>query len=229
VDELERIDRRYRERDADASLAGFWSLRNPAVLHAAQERERRVLQLLAAEGLGFEGRRVLDVGCGRGTEFANLLRWGAPAGSLVGIDLMHARLAEARTHGGVLLAQASATRLPFADAAFDAVVQNVVFSSIVDAATRRVAAAEMRRVLRPGGFVLWYDAFRTRSTDPHFRAVPRAEVGQLFPDLRWRFATLTSDIGIAARAQRLAGAGVLPWLDALRLLRTNLLGVGVFG
>lgn len=227
MDELERIQGRYRERDADAALAGFWSLRNPAVLHAAQERERRVLALLTRCGLGLEGRRVLDVGCGRGSEFANLLRWGAAADALVGVDLMHARLVEARTRGAGQLAQASATQLPFADASFDAVVQNVVFSSIVEPATRAAAAAEMQRVLRAGGFVLWYDVFRTRSVDAHFRVVPRAEVERLFPALRWHFETLTTDLGIAARVQRLAGASALPWLDALRLLRTNLLGIGV--
>ena len=38
VNELDRIQRRYQERDASASLTGYWTLRNPVVLHLAQER-----------------------------------------------------------------------------------------------------------------------------------------------------------------------------------------------
>lgn len=226
MDELERAGDRYRERDASAALTGFWTLRNPAVLHAAQERERAVLRLFDRCGVDLAGARVLDVGCGLGVEFANLLRWGAPVQGLVGIDPMHSRLLAARERSGAALAQASGAALPFADASFDLVCQNVVFSSIVDAATRRAAAAEMRRVLRPGGWLLWYDACRSRSRDAHFRSVPRAEVEALFPDVDWRFETLTSDIGLALRARRWFGAWSVAVLDATGLARTHLLGLG---
>lgn len=225
--EIDRIQDRYRERDASVALSGFWTLRNPVVLHIAQERERVVLQELARAGLDLSSVRLLDVGCGSGVEFANLQRWGARTDGLVGVDLMHARLMAARERSGAALVQASGSALPFADASFDLVCQNVVFSSIVDDATRRATACEMLRVLRPGGSVLWYDAFRTRSRDPHFRAVPRADVESLFPELSWSFRTLTTDVGIAARAERLLGGWALPVLDGSRLLRTHLVGLGL--
>lgn len=224
--ELERVRQRYAERDASPALTGFWTLRNPVVLHISQERERAVLRALTAAGIELTDKRVLDVGCGLGVEFANLLRWGAQVEGLYGIDLMHARLQAARDRSGAALAQASAAALPFADASFDLVCQNVVFSSIVDDAMRRATAAEMQRVLRPGGALLWYDAHRTRSTDPHFRAVPQAEVERLFPGVRWSFQTLTVDVGVLVRAERWLGRGVLPLLDALAPLRTHLLGLG---
>lgn len=82
---------------------------------------------------------------------------------LVGVDLMHARRVAARERSGAALLQASGSALPFADASFNLVCQNVVFSSIVDDATRRATACEMLRVLRPGGSMLWYDAARTGS------------------------------------------------------------------
>lgn len=224
--ELDRAAARYRERDASSALTGFWTLHNPVVLHAVQEREGLVLRMLARAGVELHDARVLDVGCGLGLEFANLLRWGAGVEGLFGIDLMHERLRAARVRSGAGLARASAAALPFADACFDLVCQNVVFSSIIDAATRRDTAAEMQRVLRPGGWLLWYDAFRARGADPHFRAVPRAEVEALFPALRWTFATLTSDIGITQQLHRSLGAWSLPLLDATGLARTHLLGLG---
>jgi ubiquinone/menaquinone biosynthesis C-methylase UbiE len=226
MDETERIQQRYRERDASAALTGFWTLRNPVVLHAMQERERVVLQALSRAGLDLAGLQLLDVGCGNGLEFANFARWGAHHERMTGVDLMHPRLLAARERSAVAVAQASGVALPFRDASFDLVCQNVVFSSIVDDAARRATAAEMLRVLRPGGHLLWYDAFRTRSTDPHFRAVPRAEVERLFPGVRWSFQTLTSDVGMAARLQRAFGTACLPLLDSVRLLRTHVLGLG---
>lgn len=222
--ELERAAARYRERDASAALSGFWSLRHPAVLHVAQERERVALRLIAHAGLDLASLRVLDVGCGPGLELASLLRWGVRPEALFGIDLSRERLQAARGMAPAALACASATALPLADASFDLLLQNVVFSSIVEPAARRACAAEMRRVLRPGGWLLWYDAFRSRARDPHFRPVPRAEVQALFPDLAWTWRTLTSDIGIASRARRVPGAMAL--LDASGLVRTHLLGLG---
>lgn len=226
MDEIERVGRRYRERDASAALSGFWTLRDPAVLHVAQERERAVLRMLADTGVSLAGARVLDVGCGLGFEFANLLRWGAEVEGLFGIDLMHERLLAARARSGAALARASGAALPFVGGYFDLVCQNVVFSSIVDPAMRAATAAEMRRVLRPSGWLLWYDAFRSRSNDVHFRPVPRAEIEALFPGVVWRFTTLTSDMGIAARARRWFGAWSVAALDASGLARTHLLGLG---
>lgn len=227
MDEIERIQRRYEERDANAALTGFWSLGSPAVLHAVQERERLVLAALAARAIDLRALRVLDVGCGLGVEFPNYLRWGSAAANLVGVDLSHERLLHAARRFGVPVVQASGAALPFTDASFDLVVQNVVFSSIVDDSMRRATAGEMLRVLRRGGHLLWYDAFRTRSSDLHFRTVPRAEICSLFESVDWSFHTLTSDLGITVRAQRWFGDWSLPLLDGCRVLRTHLLGLGV--
>lgn len=226
MSEIDRIQARYRERDASAALSGFWTLRNPVVLHLAQERERRVLQALAAAGVALAGQRLLDVGCGAGQEFSAFLRWGADPDLMWGVDLSLERLAAARQRSTAALALASGAALPFPDASFDLVCQNVVFSSIVDAATRRATAAEMLRVLRPGGHLLWYDAARTRSRDPHFRPVPRAEVEALFPELRWHWQRLSSDLGVLRRVGAWLGEPGMRALDMLGAARTHLLGLG---
>lgn len=223
--ELDRIRARYAERDASAGLTGFWTLRNPVVLHLAQERERAALALLAAAGLSLAGLRVLDVGCGHGREFTNLLRWGASPEGMAGVDLMRPRLQAARAQSRALLAQASADALPFADASFDVVCQHVVFSSVVDDALKRRSAAEMLRVLKPGGHVLWYDIARQRSRDPQLRALPRAEVQSLLP-LDWRWRRLHVPLGLLRRVGAVAGEAGMLALTNLGLARTHLLGLG---
>jgi ubiquinone/menaquinone biosynthesis C-methylase UbiE len=114
-----------------------------------------VLGALAAEPCP----RVLDIGCGTGRLAERLL--AAPTvRSVVGCDfsagmLAHAaeRLAPAAraSTATVTLVRGDATRLPFADAAFDAAVSTEAFHWFPD---QDAALRELRRVLRPGGRLL---------------------------------------------------------------------------
>ena len=89
-----------------------------------------------------------------------------------------------------------------------------------------IPVAEPRRVLRSGGWVLWYDAARTRGRDPHFRPVPRNEVESLFPGVRWHWQRLSSDLGLLRRVADVLGEPGMQALDATGLFRTHLLGLG---
>lgn len=223
MSEMQRIRDRYRERDASAALTGFWTLRNPVALHLAQERERAFLNVLTQADIDLAHARVLDVGCGMGQELVNLVRWGAAPTGLVGIDLMHERLTIAQCGTSAALVQAGADAMPFADASFDVVCQSVVFSSIVDRAVRQAAAAEMLRVLKPGGWLLWYDAERTRGHDPHFCPVPLPEVRALFPGLGLTYRRLTTDLGLLTRIHAAAGARGMALLDLSGAFKTHVL------
>jgi SAM-dependent methyltransferase len=229
--ELDRIRARYAERDAAGGESEYWTLANPVVLHLAQERERALLEMLARLGLALAGRRLLDIGCGRGGEFANYERWGAAPVGLYGIDLVEARLAAARRASGAALALASGSALPWPDAAFDAVVLNVVLSSVPGRPLRRAIAAEALRVLRPGGFLLWHDIARQRLLDPHLAALPQAEVESLFAPLRWNWRRVGTHLGLLRRLHAVAGARALLAFDLLfdwaGFAKTHLLGIGM--
>jgi arsenite methyltransferase len=104
------------------------------------------------------GERVLDVGCGPGLLAAEMAQVVGPGGHVVGLEISPNMLAVARSHspagGRISLVQGDATALPFADGAFDAVTSTQVFEYLAEVAT---AAAEVARVLRPGGRVLLLD------------------------------------------------------------------------
>ena len=101
----------------------------------------RLAAVLASIG-PVAGLRVLDLGCGKGRFAVALARLGA---QVVGIDLSAAMLAAA---GEIDRARASARRLPFADATFDAVIAVEVLEHV---GAVRPVLLEARRVLRPGG------------------------------------------------------------------------------
>lgn len=226
MSEIERIQRRYTERDTSSTFTGFWTLTNPVVLHLAQERERVALALLAGQGVDLASARILDVGCGAAGEFANFLRWGASLDGLFGAELMLPRARAAHRVWGARVVNASGAALPFADASFDLVSQNVVFSSIVDDALRARVAQEMLRVLRPGGWLLWYDAARSRNRDPHFRDVPADEVRSLFPGVPLQLHRLSTHLGLLRRVHAALGPHGMALLEMTGLFKTHLLALG---
>lgn len=118
------------------------------------------------------GTRVLDVACGPGLATIAAARRGAAAS---GYDFSTAMLREARTaHPDLSFDQGDAEALPYADGTFDAVVSNFGMHHFPHPDR---AAAEARRVLRPGGvfaFSSWADPARNIAWRLLFDAI-RAE------------------------------------------------------
>ncbi|MDR3636729.1 MAG: methyltransferase domain-containing protein [Isosphaeraceae bacterium] len=95
-----------------------------------------------------EGRRILDLGCGKGRFGRRLADGGA---AVVGLDLSAAMLASA---SGLPRVRGSARRLPLASGVFDAVIAVEVFEHLPGLDD---VLAEARRVLRPGGLLAVID------------------------------------------------------------------------
>jgi len=192
-----------------------------------QQRELGVLDALRRNGVrDLSHTLVLDVGCGHGQWLNDLIKWGAQPLNLAGIDLLPERVmaARARLPQQVQLHVGSATELPAPTAAFDIVLQSTVFSSILDHETRRCVAAEMLRVLRPEGLIVWYDFFLDNPRNSDVRGVRRNDIRTLFPNcvIDIRRATLAPPIARRiAPISRLA-CGVL---ETFPILRTHYLGV----
>jgi SAM-dependent methyltransferase len=100
----------------------------------------------------FSGREslVLDIGCGTGGNLKWLARY-IDGSKIVGIDIAPKALEFCRINNHRLLAQASATALPFAAELFDLVTSFDVLVQIPGENADRQAICEMHRVLRPGG------------------------------------------------------------------------------
>lgn len=178
-----------------------WEEADPA--NRAMDEQRDAALRPLATGLG----RAIDVGCGRGRLLATLGLEG------VGVDLSILRLRLATQP----VVQGDAGRLPFADDAADAVLLVNVLSSIPEG--RAAVAAEVRRVLRPGGTVLWYDQRWPNPTNRATRAVARRELDTLFPGATVDVAPIT----VAAPLARVFPRSYVR-LHRLRFLRSHLVG-----
>jgi SAM-dependent methyltransferase len=101
------------------------------------------------------GGRWLDVGCGTGALTTVVLQAGGP-GEVHGVDPSEGFLTHARRRTDDPRSQFSvgdARALPFPDSRFDVVVSGLVLNFVPEPA---VAAAELARVVTPGGVVAAY-------------------------------------------------------------------------
>ncbi|GAA2102425.1 methyltransferase domain-containing protein [Actinomadura alba] len=105
------------------------------------------------------GQRVLDVGCGNGTDLLDMAAQVDPGGEAIGVDVNPEAIEEATarceaTGVPATFTTASAYSLPFSDDRFDACRSERMVQHL-DEPVR--AVAEMLRVARPGGRILVAD------------------------------------------------------------------------
>ena len=137
------------------------------------ELKRRVLACASLAG----GEEVLDIGCGTGTLAVEAART-APGLRVTGLDADASILARARKRAaaaGVEIGfdEGTSTALPYPAESFDVVLSTLFFHHLPDDA-KRATAAELLRVLRPGGRLVVGDVGRPQ--DPLMRAAVRLTV-----------------------------------------------------
>ena len=124
------------------------------LLVLALARERRWKPALVAQiGLS-PGMRVLDLGCGTGTLTIAIAR-AEPAASIVGLDgdlkiLARARRKAAEAGAEIEFVEGMVQDPPLPHRGFDAVVSSLLFHHLRPA-DKKIALAEARELLRPGG------------------------------------------------------------------------------
>jgi SAM-dependent methyltransferase len=134
-----------RETASDAQVAAADTYERLFVPAEFKEWAPRVLSAARVQ----PGQRVLDVACGTGVLAREAARIVGPSGFVAAVDADAGMLAvAARLTPDLDWRQGSATALPFADDAFDAVVSQFGLMYFPD---RALAVREMMRVLRSGG------------------------------------------------------------------------------
>jgi SAM-dependent methyltransferase len=179
--EVERIRERYGHYDRDAQTRARWSaFSEEEVAHRNQQYGALAALFRRIGRSTLADLKVLDVGCGSGRMVRACLDLGAAPGDVIGVDLQTNRIEEARRLSPHLDFRVSnGTDLDFPDEAFDLVMQFVVFSSIFAENLRQRLASEMVRVLKPGGYIFWWDCIKTVQGQGAQALVPQ----ELFPGM----------------------------------------------
>ena len=219
--EAQAVAARYARR----AVGDRYSPLRADVWQTLHERQRALLRLLAAHGIGeLSTLNLTEVGCGSGGNLLELLRLGFAPERLCGIELLPERHAQARQSlpeaTRVLLGDATVADI--APSSQHIVLQSTVFSSLLDDDFQAHLAAAMWRWLRPGGAVLWYDFTVNNPRNADVRGVPMRRVRELFPaaSVTARRVTLAPPL---ARAVCAVHPALYPVFNALPLLRTHVL------
>jgi SAM-dependent methyltransferase len=216
--EADRVRERYARRPVEDAR---YSWLDPAHLRMYQGVERQLAGTMRRRGWQpGEGGRMLEIGCGGGHWLRQFVKFGLAPEQACGVDLLPARVQEARRLGapGIGLACAEGSALPFHGGSFVIVLQATMFSSILDQAARRAVAEEMARVTARDGLVLSYDFCVPNPANPDVRPVTRADLAALFPGWRLRARRVTLAPPLARRLAGWAPAlcGMLEWVPFLR-------------
>ncbi len=163
---FERLQARYQARD----LPWDHELPPPEIIAAAER---------------LSPGRVLDLGCGsaRASIYLAARGWQADGVDFVpeAIDLARERVRAAGQEARVRLHLASVTDLHFLQQPYDLAI-DVGCMHGLDEAERRAYAAEVARLVRPGGHYLLFAHLRTREDEPEAVSMPDGVVEALFQD-----------------------------------------------
>lgn len=168
-------------------------------------KQRLIAAFVRLTGLP-PGARIADIGCGSAT-FTDLLR---QAGfSSVGLDICPKLVALGRRkHPGLELIEGDAESQPFESDSFDGVLLSGLAHHFPD--PRRLAA-EVHRVLKPGGRFVAFDPNRMNPfmwlyrdpASPFYSPIGVTENER--PILAWRLAATFRDAGFRVQTDYLAG------------------------
>lgn len=140
VTPVSEIRRSFEEAAADEEH--FPATIDPRIYH---------VQLILRYFGDLNGKRVADIGCGKG-RFARVLKQANPGASIVAFDLAQAMLRAAPVD--VLPCCGSMTSLPFANDSFHAAYATESLEHAVDI---EGAVSELCRIVKPGGRIVVID------------------------------------------------------------------------
>ena len=225
-DEVQRIVEAYREYDHDDGAKRRWALDNPGNRLMAKEEAEAVTCLMRGHGLlPLDEKIILDVGCGAGNLLGRFVTLGAKPHNLFGIDLLPDRVAAAaRAHPGIRFMRGNAERLDFPDAHFDLVLLFTVFTSILDDKMAYNVANEIRRVLKPGGAILWSDFRYNNPRNPNVRGMTKRHITNFFQGFKIHLRSIVLLPPLSRRLGSLT-ATLYPLLSTIPPLRTHYVGV----
>jgi ubiquinone/menaquinone biosynthesis C-methylase UbiE len=208
-------------RSYEAGRDRLWDLGNPGFARLIRDRDVRIGELVGRSLPA--GGAVLDVGCGIGSHLGAIAA-AHPDARLAGLDLLPDRIEEARRNvpsGRFIVGSADA--LPFDADAFDVVLAITLVSSLPTDEMEAAAAREIGRVLRPGGWLIWFDLRYDNPSNPAVHGIDRRRLGRLFPGWAQEIRSCTVLPPLARRLGPTTPV-LYPLLEAVPLLRSHLIG-----
>ncbi len=222
-EEIAAIKERYEKRSFlyDARYDPL----NEYNIMVVRERFMRIQELVRRCGLRPVGdKRLLEIGCGSGTNLLQLILIGFKPQNLVANELLPDRAAQARSNlpKAIPVIVGDAAELDLDPESFDLVLQSTVFTSILDHGVQETLARKMWLWLKPGGGVIWYDFIYSNPRNQDVRGVSLKRIRELFPDGKMKYWRVTLAPPIGRKVTKLS-RHLYTVLNLFPFLRTHVL------
>ena len=154
---------------------------NPQVLFQVLAMEASIINALRFVKQDTCRARVLDVGCGNGGNYYQLVRLSYRLNNITGIDINEERIEEgAKVYLQSHFVVGDASQMVFPNGSFDLVYESTMFSTLPDDDLCASIASEMVRVCCLGGYLLLVDWRIPKPNNPNYNALTRKKLHKFF-------------------------------------------------
>ena len=222
IEEVERIIAVYRNY---ANKLEKWSDKNIGNQLIYIERFQKLTKMIRSNKINFKNKQILDIGCAGGNLIPLLKRFGVGEENICGIDIREERIKEAKIHfPSSKFKLMDASKMNFKENSFDCVVTFTLFSSILSKSIRKQISNEILRVLKPKGYVLYYDS---RYNNPFNKDVLKMninDINYIFPSMEKYLRPITVLPPIIRRLGAFS-QNIYPTLSKIKILNTHYMGL----
>lgn len=219
--EIERIKEYYKWREENVHS---WDNKDKLNAYICKQREDKLKKFFEDMQINLSEYKIFDVGCGDGNVLRNFVENGALPQNCFGVDLIDSRIEKAKEMSPQMTFECgNAAKLNHNDAFFDMILQFTCFSSILDNELKAKIAGEMLRVLKPQGYILWYDMSQ-KINKKNYRGISIQEMESMFIncDIKWYFITMHP---LVAKMAMFLGHPILRIFENIKLWNINIFAV----
>lgn len=169
-----------------------WSNKNHGNKLHYEERFEKVKLLMEKNNFNIKKSRILDLGCASGNFTESLLKIGIERKNITGIDCRRKSIENAISKfPKINFKLMDAKNLKFNNSSFDCIIIFTLFSSVLSFDDRLKIATEVKRVLRPNGFIIYYDLRINNPFNKNNIGINKKELFRLFPEMKIDFFEIT--------------------------------------
>ena len=114
--------------------------------------------------------------------------------------------------------------MDFDDSKFDIITTFTLFSSILNEESRAKVATEIHRILKPNGFIIYYDLRINNPINKNVIGIKKNDLYKLFPNMKYEIQSTTVLPPISRKLGKFTNS-LYPFLTKLSCLHSHYIGI----
>ena len=219
--EKDRINKIYNSYLQNKKITEKWSNKNNGNRIISDQRRSLTIKLLDEKKINLDEIKILDLGCASGNLISLLISLGAKSKNIYGIDIRSSSIKNAKKrYPQIKFDLMDARELKYDKNTFDCIFIFTLLSSVLDQVNRKKIIDDAIRVLKPSGFIIYYDLKYNNPFNKNVIGIKQKELRNLFPGMKIKYKILTL-IPLIARRLGKATNYLYPLLSKISFLNSH--------